>query len=45
MSHGAVLCSPAWFVSVGLQACLHLIIGEEGHVARVVDSQELPIPQ
>lgn len=42
---GTLLCSPARFVPVGLQACLDLIVGEEGHVARVVDSQELPIPQ
>lgn len=36
---------PAWLVSVGLQTRLDLIICEEGHVARVVDRQELPVLQ
>lgn len=34
---------PAWLVSVGLQTCSDLIVSEEGHVAWVVDGQELPV--
>lgn len=34
---------PSWLVPAGLQTLLDLIIGEEGHVAWVVDCQELPV--
>ena len=35
---------PARLVDVFLQTGLDLIIGQEGHVARVSDSQEVPVP-
>lgn len=43
-SYGPALL-PAWLVSAGLQTLLDLIICEEGHIARVVDRQELPVPE
>ena len=34
---------PSWLVDKGLQLGLHLIIGQEGLVARVSDSQGIPV--
>ena len=31
-------------VDVTVQSRLHLVVGEEGHVARVCDGQDLPVP-
>lgn len=36
---------PAGLVHVLLQSCLHLIVGQEGHVAWVSHGQKVPVPQ
>lgn len=45
MESNGELTIPARLVDVFLQSCLHLVVRQKGHVARVSHRQEVPVPQ